>query len=142
MGALSILLLIVFGITSLLLIALVLLQDEGGEGLGGIFGGGGGAGPVGNRSGNILTKSTSVLGAIFLVTAFALAWLNRSPDTGDVEAAARQLEGDGEGAVPWWEVDEGDDDGQAGLDTEAAEGPADVEAAGEQGSSDGDSEAE
>lgn len=114
MGALSILLLVVFGITSVLLIIVVLLQDEGGEGLGGIFGGGGGAGPVGNRSGNILTRTTTVLGAIFLVTAFGLAWLNRSPDTGDVEAAARQLEGDE--TAPWWQVDEEDVDDGAGLD--------------------------
>jgi preprotein translocase subunit SecG len=115
MGALSILLLIVFGITAILLVIVVLLQDEGGEGLGGIFGGGG-AGPVGNRSGNILTKTTTVLGAIFLVTAFALAWLNRSPDTGNVEAAARQLESGEEQALEWWQVEESDDDGGPALD--------------------------
>ncbi len=135
MGALSILLLIVFGITSLLLVGVVLLQDEGGEGLGGIFGGGGSAGPVGNRSGNILTKATSVLGTVFLVTAFALAWLNRSPDTGNVEAAARQLEGDGEGRVPWWQVDEDEDDGGPGLD-ELESGQGNMEADGESNSAD------
>jgi preprotein translocase subunit SecG len=122
MGALSILLLIVFAITAILLVIVVLLQDEGGEGLGGIFGGGG-AGPVGNRSGNILTKTTTVLGAIFLVTAFALAWLNRSPDTGNVEAAARQLESGEEGTVQWWQVEESDDDdGPALDDLEGGEG--------------------
>jgi preprotein translocase subunit SecG len=140
MGALSILLLIVFGITSLLLIGVVLLQDEGGEGLGGIFGGGG-AGPVGNRSGNILTKTTSVLGAIFLVTAFALAWLNRSPDTGNVEAAARQLEGEGDGSVLWWEVEENEDDGEPGLD-DLESGEGNVEAAGESEAADEDASAE
>ena len=40
MGFLGILLLIVFVLAALLLIGLVLIQDEGGEGLGGIFGGG------------------------------------------------------------------------------------------------------
>ena len=143
MGALSILLLIVFGITAVFLIIVVLLQDEGGEGLGGIFGGGG-AGPVGNRSGNILTKTTTVLGTIFLVTAFALAWLNRSPDTGNVEAAARQLDSGEERAIPWWQVEESDDDGGPALnDLEGGEG--NLQSAGEgdaQGAAGDDSGAE
>jgi preprotein translocase subunit SecG len=104
MGVLSILLLVVFAITAILMVVIVLLQDEGGEGLGGIFGGGGTAQQVGRRSGNILTKATSVLGALFLVTAFALAWLNRTPETGDVEQAARQLESDS--GVEWWQTEE------------------------------------
>ncbi|MFP4373445.1 MAG: preprotein translocase subunit SecG [Spirochaetaceae bacterium] len=106
MGLVSILLLVIFGITAVLLVVLVLLQDEGGEGLGGIFGGGGQAQQGGRRSGNILTKATSVLGAVFLVTAFALAWLNRTPETGDVERAARQLES--ENGVEWWRTDDED----------------------------------
>jgi preprotein translocase subunit SecG len=104
MGFLSILLLVIFGITAILMVVLILLQDEGGEGLGGIFGGGGTTQQVGRRSGNILTKATSVLGAVFLVTAFALAWLNRTPETGDVERAARQMESDA--GVEWWQPEE------------------------------------
>jgi preprotein translocase subunit SecG len=114
MGFLSILLLVIFAITAILLVTLVLLQDEGGEGLGGIFGGGGAAQQVGRRSGNILTKATSVLGAVFLVTAFALAWLNRTPETGDVERAARELEG--ESGVEWWQTEEEAKDPEAELD--------------------------
>jgi preprotein translocase subunit SecG len=114
MGFLSILLLVIFGITSILLVILVLLQDEGGEGLGGIFGGGGAAQQVGRRSGNILTKATSVLGAVFLLTAFGLAWLNRTPETGDVERAARELEG--ESGVEWWQTEEEAPDPDAELD--------------------------
>jgi preprotein translocase subunit SecG len=114
MGFLSILLLVIFAITAILLVTLVLLQDEGGEGLGGIFGGGGAAQQVGRRSGNILTKATSVLGAVFLVTAFALAWLNRTPETGDVERAARELEG--ESGVEWWQTEEEATDPEAELD--------------------------
>lgn len=105
MGFLGILLLIFFLLSALLLVVMVLIQDEGGEGLGGIFGGGG-AGQVGNRSGNILTKTTSVLGAIFLLTSFGLAWLSRTPDTSNVESAARQMEAEDEGAVNWWEPQE------------------------------------
>jgi preprotein translocase subunit SecG len=115
MGFLSILLLVIFGITAVLLVVLVLLQDEGGEGLGGIFGGGGQAQQGGRRSGNILTKATSVLGAVFLVTAFALAWLNRTPEMGDVEQAARQLESDS--GVEWWQTEE-DAEPETGTDLE------------------------
>jgi preprotein translocase subunit SecG len=104
MGIVSIILLVLFVIAAILLVAIVLIQDEGGEGLGGIFGGGSSA-PVGNRSGNILTRTTTVLGALFLVIAFSLAWLNRTPDAGDVEAAARRLEGQ-EGVIEWWRTDE------------------------------------
>ncbi|MFO8063359.1 MAG: preprotein translocase subunit SecG [Spirochaetota bacterium] len=106
MGLLSIVLLVVFAITAILMVIIILLQDEGGEGLGGIFGGGGATQQAGSRSGNILTKATSVLGATFLVTAFALAWLNRTPETGDVEQAARDLESDS--AVEWWNTEEED----------------------------------
>lgn len=111
MGFLGILLLILFLISAVMLVVLVLIQDEGGEGLGGIFGGGG-ASQVGNRSGNILTKTTSVLGAIFLLSSFGLAWLNRTPDTADVEGAARQIEAQ-EGAVNWWETEEALEQGEA-----------------------------
>lgn len=104
MGFLGILLLIVFVLAALLLIGLVLIQDEGGEGLGGIFGGGSAA-PVGGRSGNILTRITSILGAVFLISSFGLAWINRTPESGNVEAAARRLQADGD-AVEWWRVED------------------------------------
>lgn len=84
---------IIFVISALLLAALVLLQDEQGEGIGGMFGGGSGT-PFGSRSGNILTRATAILAAIFLLSAFGVAWLNRSPSSDDIEARARarQLE--------------------------------------------------
>lgn len=103
MGLLSILLLVLFVITALLLVAIVMIQDEGGEGMGGIFGGGGST-QVGNRSGNILTKTTSILGTIFLLSSFGLAWMSRTPDMGDVEAAARRLQST-EG-IQWWQTDD------------------------------------
>src|SRR5690554_1721918 len=108
MGFFGILLMVIFVVSSLLLIVVILLQDEGGEGLGGIFGGGGSA-QVGNRSGNILTRVTSVLAAVFLISSSGLAWLNRTPNTGDVEAAARRLEAQsGNTSVQWWVVDDED----------------------------------
>ncbi|MDA3947689.1 MAG: preprotein translocase subunit SecG [Spirochaeta sp.] len=112
MGILGIVLMVIFVLSALLLVIVVLLQDEAGDGLGGIFGGGGGS-QVGNRSGNILTRITSVLAAVFLLSSFGLAWLNRTPDSGDVEAAARRLEAQsGESGVQWWVTDEDDTEGQ------------------------------
>ncbi|MFO7849894.1 MAG: preprotein translocase subunit SecG [Spirochaetia bacterium] len=99
MGFLGIILLVIFVITSLLLIGIVMIQDNQGEGLGGIFGGSGGA-SMGSRSGNILTKTTTILGTVFLVTAFALAWINKSPEGGNViEAAQDQIS---EENNEWW----------------------------------------
>lgn len=89
MGFLGIVLLVIFVLTALLLIGLVMIQDDQGEGLGGIFGGSGGA-SMGSRSGNILTKTTSIVGAVFLVTAFGLAWINKTPESGNVINAARE----------------------------------------------------
>ena len=114
MGILSILLMVLFIISALLLVALVLIQDEGGEGLGGIFGGGGSQ-QVGNRSGNILTKTTGVLGAIFLFSSFGLAWLNRTPETGDIERAARELEGEVQ-PIEWWLVPADEDPADDGFE--------------------------
>ncbi|HDQ14380.1 MAG TPA: preprotein translocase subunit SecG [Sediminispirochaeta sp.] len=89
MGFFGILLLVIFVIISFLIIVLVMLQDDQGEGLGGIFGGSSSS-AFGSRSGNILTKATSVLGALFLLTAFGLAWINRTPESGDVIGAAQE----------------------------------------------------
>lgn len=103
MAVLSGFLLVVLVLSAVLLIVIVLMQDEQGEGIGGIFGGGGAA-PVGNRSGNILTRATAVIATVFLVTLFGYAWINRTPDASNVEAAARQLQG--EGFLEWWRVDD------------------------------------
>ncbi|THB65086.1 MAG: preprotein translocase subunit SecG [Spirochaetaceae bacterium] len=101
MGFLGILLLIVFILSAALLAAMVLLQDESGDGLGGIFGGGGGSQQIGNRRGNILTRTTSILGTVFLVSSLGLAFVNRTPSTGDVESAARRMEAEGQ-VYEWW----------------------------------------
>lgn len=99
-------LLVMFILTAVLLIIIVLIQDEQGEGFGGIFGGGGNAAPVGNRSGNILTRATSIIAAVFLLSLFGYAWINRTPENSNVEAAARALEAQNEGVLEWWLVDD------------------------------------
>jgi preprotein translocase subunit SecG len=117
MAILSGFLLVLFIISAVLLVVIVLMQDEGGEGLGGIFGGGGAA-PVGNRSGNILTRATSVIATIFLLSLFGYAWINRSPEQSNVEAAARSLEAEQGDVLEWWKVDDEEieiDDGDESL---------------------------
>jgi preprotein translocase subunit SecG len=124
MGLLGILLLILFILASLLLITLVLIQDEQGEGLGGIFGGGSTT-PFGSRSGNVLSKFTAILGAVFLFCAFGLAWINKTPESGDVLGAARRGAGSEISVEEWWTVsDNGDGVLEAGAteETQAEDG--------------------
>jgi preprotein translocase subunit SecG len=68
----------------------VLVQNEEGDSLGGIFAGGSGS-AFGSRSGNVLTKTTSILGALFLIISLSLALVNRTPGGSGVEAAGREL---------------------------------------------------
>ncbi|MDR0997702.1 MAG: preprotein translocase subunit SecG [Treponema sp.] len=89
MTILSIVLLVFFVIVAILLVLLVLVQNEEGDSLGGIFAGGSGS-AFGSRSGNVLTRTTTVLGALFLVLSLGLALLNRSPGGSGVEAAGRR----------------------------------------------------
>jgi len=90
MGILSIVLLVFFIIVAVLLILLVLVQNEEGDSLGGIFAGGSGS-AFGSRSGNVLTRATTVLGALFLVISLGLALLSRTPAGTGVEEEARRL---------------------------------------------------
>jgi len=129
MGFIGVVLLAVFALGSLLLIVLVLIQDEQGEGLGGLFGGGGAA-SFGSRSGNILTKATTVLGAVFLVGAFALAWLNKTPESGDVLGASRRGASAEQSVEAWWVVGESAEEAVEVVpeeDPETVESPASAE---------------
>jgi preprotein translocase subunit SecG len=93
MAILSTVLLVFFVIIAILLILLVLVQNEEGDSLGGIFAGGSGS-AFGSRSGNVLTRSTTVLGALFLIISLGLALLNRTPGGSGVEEAGRELSGE------------------------------------------------
>jgi preprotein translocase subunit SecG len=101
MGFLGIAILVILTISAVLLILVILVQDEEGEGIGGLFGGGSST-AFGSRSGNILTRFTAILAVIFLFCAFALAWINRSPSAGNVIGKARQETlKEGESST-WW----------------------------------------
>ena len=121
MGVLNTILLVVFVIVAILLILLVLVQNEDGDSLGGVFAGGGGS-AFGSRSGNILTRASSVLGGLFLVLAFVMALLTRSPQGSGVEAAGRALITDETPGSAWWDEEAADETPGAATDvgTEAA----------------------
>ena len=89
MSILSIVLLVFFVIIAVLLILFVLLQNEEGDSLGGLFAGGSGS-AFGSRSGNVLTKTTSILGVLFFIVSFSLALLNRTPGGKGVEKAGME----------------------------------------------------
>ncbi len=99
MGILSIILLVLFVIASLLLILLVLVQDDQGDGIGGIFGGASST-PFGSKSGNVLTKFTSILAAFFLILSLGLAWVNRSTEQDDLLGSVKSAEA--AEAAEWW----------------------------------------
>jgi preprotein translocase subunit SecG len=99
MGILGIILLVLFAIVAVLLIVMVILQDEGGDGLGGIFAGSSNS-TFGSRTGNVITRFTASLGALFLIFALGLALVNRSGSTSGVEKAA--LKDRGTDSAQWW----------------------------------------
>jgi len=100
MGVLGIVLLVVFVIVSLLLVLMVVIQDSDSDSLGGLFAGGSGS-AFGSRSTNVVVRFTYILGALFFVTAFSLALLNKS-SLGNVEAAVQQKTSSA--PTEWWNV--------------------------------------
>jgi preprotein translocase subunit SecG len=101
MGLIGIVLLVIMVISAILLVLLVLIQDEQGEGIGGLFSGGSST-PFGSRSGNVLTRFTAVIAAVFLVCAFAIAWISRTPEAGNVIGKARQESLKRGETSDWW----------------------------------------
>jgi preprotein translocase subunit SecG len=101
MGVISIVLIAMLVISAVLLILFVLIQDEQGEGIGGLFSGGSST-PFGSRSGNVLTRFTAVLAAVFLFCALALAWVNRTPEAGNLIGKARQESLKKGETADWW----------------------------------------
>jgi preprotein translocase subunit SecG len=122
MAILNTVLLVLFVIVAILLILLVLVQNEEGDSLGGVFAGGGGS-AFGSRSGNILTRVSSVLGGLFLVLAFVMALLTRSPQRSGVEAAGRALTTEETPGPAWWDEEAAADDTIGEFDTAADEPP-------------------
>ena len=99
MDFLAVMLLVFFVLIAFLLVGMVLIQDEQRDGLAGMFDGGSQS-TFGSRAGNVLTRTTTVLGALFIIMALGLAVKFRTADTGDVAAAARQA--NSKANTEWW----------------------------------------
>jgi preprotein translocase subunit SecG len=134
MAIISILILVVFVVSALLLMVVVLIQDDQGGGIGAMFGGGGGT-PFGARTGNVMTRLTAILAVIFLAAAFTMAWMNRTPDAGNVIGRARAERMRSMERTDWWveapvpelltEEAPAATDANPAAEGEAAEAPAD-----------------
>lgn len=83
-------------VVCLLLALVVLLQKPKEGGLGGLGGGSGLEATLGADAGNVLIKTTAILGAVFLLNTLVLAKLTSTPKSGSVVA--------GEEAAPAAEV--------------------------------------
>lgn len=125
MGIIGIVLLVVFVIVCALIITLVLIQNEDGDGLGGLFAGGSNS-AFGSRSASVLTKATYVVVALFFVTTFFLAFINKTPSDKGIEEAARVEQGSA--ANEWWNTDTSKAPAATG-DTTAPVAPTDAPAA-------------
>ena len=124
MGVIGIILLVAFVIICILLVCLVLIQNEEGGGMGGLLGGGNST-AFGSRSGNVLTKTTYILVALFFVATFVLAFINKAPAVHSLDAAAAQEEAATSAGGFWLDEETGgepavDDD----VDAPAAEASA------------------
>ena len=108
MGALSVILLITFVVASLLIIFLVLLQNEEGDSIGGLFAGGSNS-AFGSRSGNVLTKSTYILVTIFFASSFVLAVLNKTSSAPTEGIIREGQEIQKENAQPWYDEKKDDE---------------------------------
>ncbi len=102
MEVVSTILLVLFIAVAVLLVIMVLLQDDQGEGLGGIFGGSS-TSPFGSKSGNILVKVTSVLGVLFFVSSLGLAWVSKTSSDNDILKEAVKAELESEEGSDFWE---------------------------------------
>jgi len=117
MSGVSIALLVFFIIVAFLIVGLVLLQNEEGDSLGGLFSGGSNS-AFGSRSGNILTRATYTLITLFFVVTFFLAWLNKSPGDSGLQQDAQIQQA--ETATEWWKEKDTTSESNNMENTEAA----------------------
>ncbi len=70
-------LLVIHIILTMAMIAIILLQRSASDGLSGIGGGGGGGFMTSRGQANLLTRSTAILAALFILNSLALGWLTQ-----------------------------------------------------------------
>lgn len=85
-------LIIIHVICCVLLVAIVLLQVGRGRGMLGFLGGGTAETLFGSRAGDVLTRSTTVIAAVFMVTSLSLAYISLKK-TGSIAKGIRSKPG-------------------------------------------------
>ncbi len=91
---------------ALLLVVIILIQDDGSEGAGMIFGSAASQ-QYGVRKGNIVTRTTGILATVFMVLAFSLAFfLTDRDDTKSLQAIAEKKQSTDNTTIKWWEESE------------------------------------
>lgn len=101
MGILTGFLFVLFILVCLLLVFFVIIQDDQGEALGSLFGGGNQP-AFGNSSGNILTKITGILGFLFFLSTALISFTITSRDKGGLIGIAREKAAK-KTKIEWWD---------------------------------------
>ena len=93
MAILAVIFIILFVIVAFIMSFFVLIQDEQGDSIGGLFGGGSSASPFGASSNSMMVRITAVLGTLFMVLSLAVAFFVKTPAADNVEKAAKLKQG-------------------------------------------------
>jgi len=102
MGILEIFFLILIILSAIILTFFVMIQDDTGEGMGGIFGGASTT-PFGSRAGNVLTRITTILAVVFFVSTISYAFIKRTPtDSADLLGKAREKQYENSATGLWF----------------------------------------
>lgn len=75
---------VLFFVIAILLVAVVLLQQGGAGGIG-FLGGGASQSAFGTKTGNVMTRLTTTLAALFLIVSFILGYLNSRQERVDIK---------------------------------------------------------
>ena len=99
MGVITVILYALVVLAGLLLTGLILIQPSKGGGMGSAFGGGFGEEVFGGRTGNVLSRTTVVLGIILILNSLAIAYCMRG-GLQSTSLAERTVEAPAAPAVP------------------------------------------
>jgi len=97
MGVIGAVLIVLFVVVSILLAALVLIQDEQGDSMGGIFGGSS-TSAFGATSSSVLGRITRIFGGSFIILSLLVAFFLKTPNDDGVLSESQKLEENTE----WW----------------------------------------
>lgn len=92
--------LFVFIFAAVLLILLVLIQNDQGEGLGGLFSGSSSS-PFGGQGANALQRITSMLALLFFVSAVGYGLTTRARYSIGLDVNS-SFQGENQNSAPWW----------------------------------------